>query len=120
MAPRKILEVGSTQQDIDLHYNAEAYMDVLHPYLSVAAKSNIDVIQRFQSKVLRMISAAPWYISNSIIHHDLNIPTVQAEIRRFCERYKDRLENHSNLLARDLLNNEHNIRRLQRRHIFDI
>jgi hypothetical protein len=42
-----------------------------------ASKSNIAVIQKFQSKLLRAIVNAPWYITNAVIHSDLDIPTVQ-------------------------------------------
>ena len=34
----------------------------------VAAKSNIDIIQRFQNKSLRLISCAPWYVTNHQLH----------------------------------------------------
>lgn len=80
----------------------------------VAANSNIDVIQRFQSKVLRIICKAPWFISNSRIHYDLNIPTVRDEIGRFSDNYKQRLVRHTNPLARSLLNVEGDVRRLKR------
>jgi hypothetical protein len=40
-----------------------------------ATKSNIAVIQRYQSKHLRSITNAPWYVSNHTLHFDLHIPT---------------------------------------------
>jgi len=33
-----------------------------------ATKSNIAVIQRYQSKLLRTITNAPWYVSNQTLH----------------------------------------------------
>ncbi|KAL1138017.1 hypothetical protein AAG570_009712 [Ranatra chinensis] len=42
-----------------------------------AKKSNLNIIQAFQSKVLLTILDAPWYVSNRTTHRDLNIPTVQ-------------------------------------------
>ena len=39
-----------------------------------ATKSNIAVIQRYQSKLLRSITSAPWYVSNQTLHSDLRIP----------------------------------------------
>ena len=48
----------------------------------MAAQSNIDIIQRFQSKVLRIITNAQMYISNIRIHNDVGVPTVQEEISR--------------------------------------
>ena len=44
---------------------------------SCASKSNIEIIQRFQSKLLRATVNAPWYLTNAMIHSDLGIPTVQ-------------------------------------------
>jgi hypothetical protein len=42
-----------------------------------AAKSNIAIMQRFQSKLMRATVNAPWYVTNSMIHSDLGISTVQ-------------------------------------------
>jgi hypothetical protein len=44
------------------------------------SNSNIEILERFLSKVLRLIVDAPWYVSNSVICKDLQIPTVKEEI----------------------------------------
>ncbi|CAB0041818.1 unnamed protein product [Trichogramma brassicae] len=36
-----------------------------------AAKSNIDILERFQSKVLRSMVDAPWFVPNEVIRKDL-------------------------------------------------
>jgi hypothetical protein len=41
---------------------------------------NIEILERFQSKVLRLIADAPWYVSNSVIRNDLQIPTIKEDI----------------------------------------
>jgi hypothetical protein len=38
--------------------------------------------RNFQSKALRMITDAPWYVPNAAIRKDLQIPTVKHEISR--------------------------------------
>ena len=38
-----------------------------------SSKSNVNIIQRFQSKTLRPIAGAPWYVSNQTLHADLSI-----------------------------------------------
>jgi hypothetical protein len=48
-----------------------------------ASTSNIEILEHFQSKALRMIVDAPWYVSNKVIRRDLQIPTVKDEIRRY-------------------------------------
>jgi hypothetical protein len=58
------------------------------------ANSNIEILERFQSKVLRLTVDDPWYVSNSVIRKDLQIPTVKEKIRRFSSRYAARLRVH--------------------------
>ena len=36
-----------------------------------ASTSNIEIIQRYQSKMLRLITQAPWYVRNQTLHRDL-------------------------------------------------
>lgn len=84
-----------------------------------SSKSNISIIQRFQSKLLRTMTEAPWFVSNKIIHEDLKIPYVTEEIIQFTEKYLLKLENHTNQLAINLLDNSLNGQRLQRPSIFD-
>jgi hypothetical protein len=38
---------------------------------------------QLQSKALRMIVDAPWFVPNTIIRRDLQTPTVKEEIRRY-------------------------------------
>jgi hypothetical protein len=46
-----------------------------------ASKSNVAIIQRSQSKILRMIADAPWYVTNQTLHDDLNVPSVKEVIK---------------------------------------
>jgi len=43
-------------------------------------QSNIDIIQRFQKKVLRNIVNALWYIRNAYIRRDFQMEKVKNEI----------------------------------------
>jgi hypothetical protein len=63
-----------------------------------ACKSNIAVIQRCQSKILRALVDAPWYANNDMIHKDLGIPTVQEVIHERSIKHRTNLESHSNPL----------------------
>jgi hypothetical protein len=49
----------------------------------MASTSNIEILERFQSKALRMIVDIPWYVMNTVIRRDLQIPTVKGEISRY-------------------------------------
>jgi hypothetical protein len=57
---------------------------------------NIVILERFQSKALRMITNAPWYAPNTVIRKDLQIPTVKQEISRYSYNYSKRLSVHPN------------------------
>jgi hypothetical protein len=50
-----------------------AYKAVLKPIWTyglqlwgTASASNIEILERFQSKALRMITEAPWYVTNAL------------------------------------------------------
>jgi hypothetical protein len=44
---------------------------------------------------------APWYVPNTVIRRDLQIPTVKEEIRRYSSQYSARLTAHSDGLVRE-------------------
>jgi hypothetical protein len=78
-----------------------------------ASTYNIEILESFQSKALRMIVDAPWYVPNTVIGRDLQIPTVIDEIRRYSSQYSVRLSAHPNGLVVNLIELPHN-RRLRR------
>jgi hypothetical protein len=78
-----------------------------------ASTSNIEILERFQSKDLRMIVDAPWYLPNTVIRRDLQTPTVKEEIRRYSSQYSARLSAHPNDLIVNLIELPDN-RRLRR------
>jgi len=42
-------------------------------------------------------------VTNDILHHDLSVPYVRDEIKRFSQRYGDRMEKYPNILATNLM-----------------
>jgi hypothetical protein len=78
-----------------------------------ASTSNIEILERFQSKALCMIVDAPWYVPNMVIRTDLQTPTVKEELRRYSSQYSARLSAHPNNLIVDLTELPDN-RRLRR------
>jgi hypothetical protein len=77
------------------------------------SNSNIDILERFQSKVLRIIIDAPWYVPNAVIKHDLQVPSVRQEVRTYIVTYHARLEGHPNDLVTSLLQQPPHNRRLK-------
>jgi hypothetical protein len=67
-----------------------------------ASKSNISIIQRCQSKMLRMIANGPWYAPNITLHEDLNVPLVKEVIKQGSTRYDSKI-GHVNVLIQPLL-----------------
>ena len=84
-----------------------------------ASNSNIEILQRFQSKTLRSLLNAPWYVTNETIHHDLKIPSVKDKIHKSRSRYNTRVNNHHNPLVTQLLDTTNQIRRLKRKYPLD-
>ena len=85
-----------------------------------ASNSNIEILQGFQSKALRSLTDAPWYVTNETIHRDLNLLTVKEEISKFSNRYNTRVNNHQNSLVTQLLDTTDQIRRLKRQYPLDL
>jgi hypothetical protein len=79
-----------------------------------SSNSNIERLERYQSKVLRMITDAPWYVPNDVIRNDLGITTIKEEIKQLSAKYSNRLSNHPNALALDLMSQPIRDRRLKR------
>jgi len=85
-----------------------------------ASNSNTDILERFQSKVLRIITDAPWYVPNAVTKHDLQVPSVRQEVRTFSVTYHARLEDHPNDLATSLLQQPPHNHRLTRYYPADL
>jgi hypothetical protein len=79
-----------------------------------AKSTRLKITQRFQSKFLRTIVNAPWYVSNHLLHNDLYIPSITDEIQRVAAIYNTKTHNHANDLIEHLYNNGPIDRRLRR------
>jgi hypothetical protein len=76
--------------------------------------SNTKILQAFQSKTLRKLANAPWYISNVTLHNVLRIPYVIEVVRTYAKNHKNRTAQNNNQLIRDLFNQPEVGRRLNR------
>lgn len=97
------------------------YKAVLRPIWSYGIElwgcskpSNTKILQTVQSKILRIITGAPWYISNHTLHNDLNIPYITDVVRIHATKYRNRNVGHSNNLVNELLSQSLDVRRLKR------
>ena len=83
-----------------------------------ASNSNIAMLQRYQSKILRLITNAPWYAKNQILHTDLQIPFVHTLFQDHIRKHLNTLETRPNPLVEPILHSEHS-RKLKGRWSFD-
>jgi len=114
-------------------YGTQFYGHMVHNYMDIwytilwtygtrlwgtASNPLIDILERFLSKVLRIITDAPWYVLNAVIKHDLRVPSVRQEVRTYSVTYSvtyhARHEGHPNDLATSLLQQTPQNRRLKR------
>jgi hypothetical protein len=63
--------------------NTQTHLDKWHLTLGYNIQFKHQIVERFQFKVLRLIVDASWYVSNSVICQNLQIPTLKEEISRF-------------------------------------
>ena len=123
---RKFYWFTGRPSKLNIHNKIILYKAVIKPVWTygiqlwgTASNSNIEILQRFQSKTLRSLSNAPWYVTNETIHRDLKIPTVKDEIHKSRSRYNTRVNNHHNPLVTQLLETTDQIRRLERKYPLD-
>jgi uncharacterized protein YeeX (DUF496 family) len=124
---RKIYWLLGRNPELSIHNKLTLYKQVIRPVWSYgiqlwgcASEFNIQVIQRYQNKVLKCIVNAPWYFRNSDLHRDLGIETVTDIIAKFANSYKKRLQDHINIEASRLLNLNNITRRLKRKKPFEL
>jgi len=68
--------------------------------------SQTALIQRYQSKPLRTITNAPWYVSNHTLHSDLKVPYVHTVFRERTATYRTALKSHPNPLMEPLVHRQ--------------
>jgi len=67
-----------------------------------ASNSSTEILERFQSKVLRIITDALWYVPNAAKIHDLQVLLDRQEVWNYSATYWQRLNDHPNRLAKSL------------------
>ena len=97
---------GLLDQALLIHSSAKIFPTIRHQLWGTAPNSNLEILERFQSKVLRIITDAPWFIPNTVIKHDLQVPTIKQEARKYSVNYRKRLDVHPNSLANALFQDQ--------------
>lgn len=79
-----------------------------------AKPTNTKILQTYQSKTLRIMANAPWYVSNKTLHEDLKIPFISQVIEQHANKHRKRNLQHCNPLVQELNNQPLTNRRLRR------
>ena len=94
---------------LDLEHKVLLYKCIIKPIWNYgiqlwgsACESNVQKLQRRQSRLLRQIVCAPWYICKENIYRDLSISIIHEEIKKYAIEYVDKLTTHPKTLAKDL------------------
>ena len=82
---------------LSLHNKLLFYKQILKPIWTYdiqiwgcTKQRNIDIIQRFQNKVIRNMVNALWNIRNNDHDRDLQVNVVSSEIQRFAQKHEGR------------------------------
>jgi hypothetical protein len=124
---KKMYWLIGRNSSLSLHNKLLIYKQILKPVWTYGIElwgctkpSNIDIIQRFQNKVLRNMVNVPWYIRNNDLHRDLLVDAVTSKIQRFAQKHEGRLHHHENVEAIQPLDNMGIVHRLQRKKPFEL
>jgi hypothetical protein len=82
-----------------------------------ATHSNIEIIQRYQSKLLRTVTNAPRYVTNRTLHSELHIPYVREVFQERIANHRTTIASHPNPLMAPLLHTQTTRRLNEDRHL---
>ena len=124
---RKLYCITSTKSYLSVENKLLAYKAILKPiwFYGVqlwpsTSNSNIEILEIFQSKVLPIITEAPWLVSNAVIISYLQVLSVRQEVVNYSATYRQRLNDHSNNLAKSLFQRPNYNPRLKRYYPADL
>jgi hypothetical protein len=118
---RKLYWIIGRKSHLSLQNKLLVYKAILKPIWTYgvqlwgsASNPNIETLERFQSKVLRIITDAPRCVANAVIKRNLKVLSVREAVRTYSVTHRQRLDGHPNRVAKSLLQGTHYNRRLKR------
>ncbi|GBP66721.1 Probable RNA-directed DNA polymerase from transposon X-element [Eumeta japonica] len=67
-------------------------------FVCCSAPNIINTLQNFQNKFCRQATAARWCVENSVLHGDLELPTISKHVKDASKRFFDMAQSHLNPL----------------------
>lgn len=98
-----------------LQTDSTALSALCYPTWRNCAKTHINKIQIYQSKILRTFSNTLWFIKNETLHTDSKLPKINTYIRNLSTNFFDELK-HANFNLSD----KPTLRRLKRERLHDV
>ena len=118
--------LGRTSK-VSVYNKLLVYQQVLKPVWTYGiqlwgctSKSNIQIIQTFQNKAIRLIMNCPWYVRNPDLQRDIGVESVERVISQFATSHSLRLRHHVNAEAAMLTTSDATTRRLRRKRPQDL
>jgi hypothetical protein len=121
---RMLLRLLDNRSHLTLSHKLLIYNTILKPTWTYGLElwgstkpSNLSRIQSLQSKILRKIANAPYYVSNLTLHNDLHVPFVKDLSKTRYNKFHSFLRSHPNTLVQQLSSRtlpDNPIRRLKR------
>ncbi|GBN60350.1 hypothetical protein AVEN_226503-1 [Araneus ventricosus] len=102
-----ILLIGR-HSPLSLNNKVLLFKQILRPILTysapiwcITAKTHRRKIQILQNKNLRIMTNAPWFVRNDVIHKDLKIETIEDHVKNLSRKFFSQLQDHKNPLIND-------------------
>ncbi|GBN97044.1 RNA-directed DNA polymerase from mobile element jockey [Araneus ventricosus] len=90
---------------LSLNNKVVLFKQILRPILTysapiwcVTAKTHRSKIQILQNKILRIMTNAPWFVRNDVIHKDLKIELIEDHVKNLSRKFFSQLLDHKNPL----------------------
>ncbi|CAH1398184.1 unnamed protein product [Nezara viridula] len=106
---RLLQHLPDKRSKLSINYKRLIYMTIIRPIWTYGIElwgstkpSNSSRIQSLQFKILRKILNAPYFVTNKIIHKDLNVPYVSDLAQSRYLSFHNKLQNHPNPLVSNL------------------
>lgn len=123
---RQIYWLTSKKSKLSLENKLAVYKTIVKqiwtygiPFWRTAAKSHIVKLESMQSKILKTIADAPWYIRNKELQKGLQVPAIVEEIEKYSKKHEERITSRSNELVTESYLNRIK-RRPKRKHPADL
>ncbi|GBO43772.1 hypothetical protein AVEN_213248-1 [Araneus ventricosus] len=113
-----IIPLIGKQSPLSLNNKALFFKQILRPMLTysatiwcITAKTHRRKIQILQNKILLIMTNAPWFVRNDVIHKDLKIEMIEGHVKNISRKFFSLFQNHKNPLINGQIEYAHTNRK---------